>query len=248
MERSLGIEKEVIKIGLASREDLKLRAKWSIVELFEEVVAKHGERIGLMMINGENCESFSFEEIDQRSNQGREQTYGKVPKFWLTLIVANWAISQGFICGEVAALMMENRPEFLWTWLGFAKIGVVTALINTNLKGRALLESVALVRAKYYFIGAHTFIKIACLSKKLLGHEFKDSFGLGFTGHTELKGQWFTCGGVIEGMTQVDHELTNASSSNFGHAAMRASVKSDDDLFYIYTRWTKFPNNIVNSM
>ena len=33
---------------------------------------------------------------------------------------------------------MENRPEFLATWTGLAKLGVTAALINTNLTGRAL--------------------------------------------------------------------------------------------------------------
>jgi len=49
--------------------------------------------------------------------------------------------------------MMDNRPEFLFTWLGFAKIGVVTSLINTNLKGKTLLQSFAVCQAKYYVVG-----------------------------------------------------------------------------------------------
>jgi acyl-coenzyme A synthetase/AMP-(fatty) acid ligase len=32
--------------------------------------------------------------------------------------------------------MMDNRPEFIFMWLGMAKIGVLTSLINTNLRGQ----------------------------------------------------------------------------------------------------------------
>lgn len=32
--------------------------------------------------------------------------------------------------------MLDNSPEFVYTWLGLAKVGVTAALINTNLKVR----------------------------------------------------------------------------------------------------------------
>lgn len=44
----------------------------------------------------------------------------------------------GFKKGDVIALFMTNRPEFICVWLGLAKIGVITALINSNLKGSPL--------------------------------------------------------------------------------------------------------------
>ena len=37
--------------------------------------------------------------------------------------------------GDVVALMMPNRPEYLAVWLGIARAGGVTALLNTNLTG-----------------------------------------------------------------------------------------------------------------
>jgi fatty-acyl-CoA synthase len=50
--------------------------------------------------------------------------------------VANWALSAGLKEKDVVALMMDNRPEFIFMWLGMAKIGVLTSLINTNLRGQ----------------------------------------------------------------------------------------------------------------
>ena len=37
---------------------------------------------------------------------------------------------------------MENRPEYVATWLGLAKIGVIPALINHNLKNIALAHAI----------------------------------------------------------------------------------------------------------
>ena len=52
--------------------------------------------------------------------------------------VAHWALERGLGKGDVVALMMENRPEYLGIWAGLAKAGVTTALINTHLGGHSL--------------------------------------------------------------------------------------------------------------
>src|SRR5262249_8050366 len=36
---------------------------------------------------------------------------------------ARWAQSIGVIRGDVVALLMENRPEYLFAWLGIVRIG-----------------------------------------------------------------------------------------------------------------------------
>jgi len=55
-------------------------------------------------------------------------------------LVANWAANEGLVQGDVVGLIMDNRPEYVISWLGLAKIGVVTSLINTNLSGPPLAE------------------------------------------------------------------------------------------------------------
>ncbi|KAK9510027.1 hypothetical protein O3M35_004900 [Rhynocoris fuscipes] len=52
--------------------------------------------------------------------------------------IANVFQDAGYRKGDVIALMMTNRPEFICIWLGLAKLGVITALINTNLRGQCL--------------------------------------------------------------------------------------------------------------
>jgi acyl-coenzyme A synthetase/AMP-(fatty) acid ligase len=44
--------------------------------------------------------------------------------------------------------MMENRPEFVSIWYGMSKIGVITALINVNLRKKILLNSIETTNPK----------------------------------------------------------------------------------------------------
>src|SRR5438034_11839185 len=45
---------------------------------------------------------------------------------------AHWAMSQWIRKGDVVALFMEGRPEYLQAWLGIRKLRGILALINTN--------------------------------------------------------------------------------------------------------------------
>jgi len=51
---------------------------------------------------------------------------------------ARWALAQGLGKGDVVALMAHNHPAYMAAWLGLSSVGVVVALINTNLRGDAL--------------------------------------------------------------------------------------------------------------
>jgi hypothetical protein len=55
--------------------------------------------------------------------------------------------------GDTIALFMDNRPEYVCIWLGLAKIGVISALINTNLKSTALAHSVKISNSKIVIYG-----------------------------------------------------------------------------------------------
>ncbi len=68
--------------------------------------------------------------------------------------VANYFMSRGFRKGDTVALFMENRPEYVATWIGLSKIGVIPALINYNLKQKALIHSMQVAKCKAIIYGS----------------------------------------------------------------------------------------------
>lgn len=76
---------------------------------------------------------------------------------------AHAARALGMRRGDVAALLMENRPEFLATWMGLAKLGVTTALLNTQLRGRSLRHAIDTVRPRLLVAGSECAEALASL-------------------------------------------------------------------------------------
>ena len=85
-------------------------------------------------------ESFSYSELSGRANR-----------------YARWALGQGMAKGDVVCLMMPNRPEYMAIWLGLTSVGVVVALINTQLRGSSLTHSIDLVAPKQIIIEAQLY-------------------------------------------------------------------------------------------
>jgi len=67
--------------------------------------------------------------------------------------VAHAAQALGLRCGDVVALCMENRPAFVFAWLGLAKLGVKVVFLNTNISGKPLLHALEVTGAKLILIG-----------------------------------------------------------------------------------------------
>ena len=71
-----------------------------------------------------------------------------------TLQIAHWAIAAGFKPKDTVALFMENRPEYIMTWLGLAKAGCVIALINSNNKKKPLIHSISIANCSGLIFGS----------------------------------------------------------------------------------------------
>ena len=71
--------------------------------------------------------------------------------------VANYFLRAGYKPGQCIALFMENRPEYVGLWLGCSKIGLVPALINSNLAGQSLLHSINAACARGMIFGREYF-------------------------------------------------------------------------------------------
>lgn len=88
--------------------------------------------------------------------EGRVITYGQFNEAanryaWLFL-------SHGFKKGDIVALLMGNRPEFLIAHAGLAKAGIVPALVNSNIKGSVLAHALNIADANGVIVG-HEFLK-----------------------------------------------------------------------------------------
>lgn len=61
--------------------------------------------------------------------------------------IGNYFYESGIRPGDVVAIVMENRPEVVFYWLGLGKIGAVGALINFNLREKSLLHCIEAAQA-----------------------------------------------------------------------------------------------------
>ncbi|OQR70817.1 long-chain fatty acid transport protein 4-like [Tropilaelaps mercedesae] len=95
--------------------------------VFQDVAKRFPEKT--MFIYG--SQQWTFKQAEQFTNQ-----------------VGNYFSSQGLKAGDDVVLMIENRPELVLLWLGLSKIGVATALLNTNLRSTPLLHCTNMVKTK----------------------------------------------------------------------------------------------------
>ena len=94
--------------------------------------------------------------------EGRELRYGAFNA--AANQVAHWALARGLGKGDVVALLMQNRPEYLTLWAGLAKVGATTALVNTQLTGRALAHALGEAGARVVVLGAECLASWSSLS------------------------------------------------------------------------------------
>lgn len=83
--------------------------------------------------------------------EGQEWTFAQVDEY--SNRIGNFMTEQGFKHGDSIALYMHNRPEYVCTWLGCAKVGIVPALINFNLQNVSLVHSIKVANCKAVICG-----------------------------------------------------------------------------------------------
>ncbi|KAF8933767.1 hypothetical protein BGZ47_010711 [Haplosporangium gracile] len=71
--------------------------------------------------------------------EGRSYTYRDI--HLASNKIGNWLLAKGVKRGDIISLFMQNKPEFIFCWLGINKIGATGAFINTNLAGKPLTHS-----------------------------------------------------------------------------------------------------------
>ena len=174
-------------------------SKRNVTELLEGHAKAHPARTALVFED----ERFSYAQWNERANR-----------------VAHWARRQGLRHGDVVALLMDNRPEYLFVWSGLAKLGVVTALLNTNLTGPMLDHALAAAHTTRIIVGAELAGQLATASSPPPAWVLADR-GVP----------------VPPGARDLDRELEAMPSGN-PDPRVRATLRAGDDLFYIYTSGT----------
>ena len=104
----------------------------TVPQAFAKTVKSHENKTAIIFED----QAWTFKDLEEYSNR-----------------VANYFLRAGYKPGQCIALFMENRPEYVGLWLGCSKIGLVPALINSNLAGQSLLHSINAACARAVICG-----------------------------------------------------------------------------------------------
>jgi len=171
----------------------------TMCERMEEIANRHPDRIALVS----DRETFTYGEYNGRANR-----------------YARFARSEGIGRGKTVALLMPNRPEYLAIWMGVARSGGATALLNTSQTGQALAHSIALVKPKLAIVAT----------------EFLEAWQSALP-FLETPPKLF-----IHGITAIEALRVDEAVMGFSSEALapheRATLTLDDKCLYIYTSGT----------
>ena len=110
----------LLKLKLDTKHNIQTNT--TIPKIFTKTAKKHPNKPCLVSEEG----SLTFQNVEDLSNQ-----------------IANYFQQAGYRKGDVVALCFpENQLHYVCYWLGLAKIGVVSALINYNQRDVALSHSI----------------------------------------------------------------------------------------------------------
>ncbi|MBU2065655.1 MAG: long-chain-acyl-CoA synthetase [Gammaproteobacteria bacterium] len=192
-----------LHIGNRSRGDYPA----SLASCIEEAARDNPH--GVALIQGD--EQLTYAEFDRWANQ-----------------LAHYLRAHGLRQGDSVALMFENRFELLAGVVACAKLGAVSALINSSQRGRVLAHSISLASPRMVLVGeelldAFTEIAAEVALPADACHYFADRPTWRDPG--EAPAGWQHPAAVLHGYP-VDAPL------------LERAVRADDPCFYIYTSGT----------
>lgn len=136
----------LIRVRLELRRHRRLGR--TIPRIFQEVARRRPEHLAL--VDAGSGVSWTFARLDAYSDS-----------------VAQLFRQLGFAPGDVVAVFLEGRPEFVGLWLGLAKAGVVAALLNVNLRREPLAFCLSTSGAKALIYGGEMAAAVAEVSAEL---------------------------------------------------------------------------------
>jgi len=141
--------------------------------------------------------------------------------------VAHYLYEKNIRKGDVVALFMESRPEYLILMLAITKVGAVAALINSSHTGQTLHHSLSLVSPKAVIVGAEVL-------------SFVD--GVMSTLDTGIQYYWVPDDETDKGNSRPDSVYTDlmadAQTCSPNNAVFSKQIEKSDPCLYIYTSGT----------
>nr|XP_054754097.1 long-chain fatty acid transport protein 2-like [Lytechinus pictus] len=110
-------------------------SKLSILHFFEEHARERPNHPCILFEN----EMYTYGEVAANVNRTARWVLGSDPSLKK---------------GDVVCVLLHNGPTIVWTWLGLQKKGIISSMINNNLKGQALLHCIKSSYAKYIIFGS----------------------------------------------------------------------------------------------
>ncbi len=107
-------------------------SQYSVGLRIEENAAEHPDKLALLYED----EKYTHREFNENINR-----------------YANYFLKFGLKKGDVAVVFVENRAEYMFIIVALGKIGVISSLINTNLRENPLIHSITHTPGKVYIIG-----------------------------------------------------------------------------------------------
>ena len=172
----------------------------TVPDLIEEQVDKNPKKIAIEFED----KKYTYSELDQEANK-----------------IANWAIEKGYKTGDVISLLMENKPEFIFIWLGLSKLGVTVACLNNNIKSKSLAHCIATSKSKSLIVSSDLIDNISS-AEDLIEEDLSV----------------FISGNPIQGFTNIDDDIGENFSKRPNKKDVRDKLINSQSIFYIYTSGT----------
>ena len=172
----------------------------TVPDLIEEQVDKTPNKVAIEFED----KKYSYLELDEEANK-----------------IANWAITKGYKTGDVISLLMENKPEFIFIWLGLSKIGITIASLNNNIKSKSLAHCIKTSKSKSLIVSSDLIDNYSSAQDLLDG---------------ELS--VFISGNSIQGFENIDTEIKEGYKERPIKSEVRNKLINSQSLFYIYTSGT----------
>lgn len=103
------------------------------------------------------------------SFEGRSLTYLQLDT--LANRYAHWGRQRGLKPGDTVALFLPNRIDYIAIWLGFNKIGVISALINNSLTGAGLAHCINISVASLTIVDQTTRVCFEEIQDQIVRHQ-----------------------------------------------------------------------------